>query len=191
MESERYTAKIDVVPGAALPTEDLVLFFHRVIQGGLIDETTIDVTDYSHVPDGPGVMLICHEAHYSMDRGRGRLGLKCAARRGASGDAADRIRRVLRKLLRLAAIMESHEVLAGRVRYDTRSVLFSIEDRLVAPATQATFDAFAPVLAEVAADVWGAPPALVRVGSAREPFQVELSAPDGPPIERLLGRLAR
>jgi hypothetical protein len=189
MESQRFAAKLHLLPPAEIPSEDLVLFFHRVIQDRLIDEITVDVADYSHVPDGPGVMLVCHEAHYSMDRAGGRLGLKCATKRGASGGTSDRIRRVLRKLLGLAAQMEDHEVLRGRVRFDTRSALVSVEDRLVAPSTQATFDAFAPVLAEVAARAWGAPPVLARVGSPKDPFMVQLSVPDGPPLGALLANL--
>jgi hypothetical protein len=190
MDSQRFTAKLFTLDAAAsVPKEDVVLFFHRVIQDRLLDEITVDVTDYSHVPDGPGVMLICHEAHYSMDRGGGRLGLRCAAKRGATGDTAERIRRVLRKVLRLAERMEAHEILGGRVKFDTRSALVSIEDRLVAPSAQETFDALAPVLAGVATDVWGAPPVLVRVGSPKEPFQVEMSAPVGPTVTDLLSRL--
>lgn len=189
MESQRYAAKLFAREGAEIPDRDVVLFFHRVIQDGLVDETCIDVTDYSHVPDGPGVMLICHEAHYAMDRAGGRLGLRCATKRGATGSAADRVRRVLERTLRLARAMEEHEIFGGRARFETGSALVSIEDRLAAPATQATFDAFAPVLAEVATRAWGAPPVLVRVGSAKEPFQVELSAPCAPSIGELLGRL--
>lgn len=189
MDSQRFAAKLDVLSPADVPSADFVLFFHRVIQERLIDEITVDVADYSHVPDGPGVMLVCHEAHYSMDRARGRLGLRCATKRGATGGTPDRIRRVLHKLLKLAALVEAHPIFGGRVRFDTRSALVSIEDRLVAPNTQATFDAFAPVLAEVATRVWGAPPVLARTGSPKEPFQVELSAPVGPPVERLLANL--
>ena len=189
MDSQRFAAKLDVLPPSEIPSGDLVLFFHRVIQERLLEEITVDVADYSHVPDGPGVMLVCHDAHYSMDRAGGRLGLKCATKRGATGGTSDRIRRVLRKVLGLAARMEEHEVLRGRVKFDTRSALVSVEDRLVAPSTQATFDAFAPVLAEVAAQVWGAPPVLARVGSAKEPFAVRLSVPDGPPLGALMTKL--
>lgn len=189
MDSQRFAAKLFTLPAGEVPEKDFVLFFHRVIQGRLLDETTIDVTDYSHVPDGPGVMLICHEAHYGMDRGGGRLGLRCATKRGATGDTATRIQRVLKKVLRLAELMEGHEIFGGRVRFDTRAALVSIEDRLAAPSTQETFDAVAPVLAEVATRAWGAPPVLVRVGSAKEPFHVELSAPNAPSVGELLGRL--
>lgn len=190
MESQRYAAKIFLPEGTDVPKEDLILFFHRVIQDHLLDEVTIDVTDYSHVQGGPGVMLLCHEAFYSMDRGGGRLGLKVATKRGATGSTEDRIRRVLGKLLRLARVMEDHEIFAGRLRFDAQNLLLSIEDRLLAPSSQATFDAFAPALAAVATRVWGAPPLLVRAGSPKEPFQVELSLEEAKSTSELLAALA-
>jgi hypothetical protein len=189
MDSQRYAFKLPVLLPCDVPPGDLILFFHRNIQEALPGETYVDVTDYSHVTDGPGVMLICHEAHYSMDRAGGRLGLKCATKRGASGDIAERIRRVIKKTLRIAAAMEGHEVLGGRVRFDTSSAALSIEDRLLAPNNEETFAALAPVLAEVVTAAWGAPPVLRRAGSPKECFQVEISAPGKPEIADLTARL--
>jgi hypothetical protein len=189
MESQRYAFKLFAEPAANVPSHDLVLFFHRVIQDRLLDETTVDVTDYSHVPNGPGVMLICHEAHYSMDRGEGLLGLKCATKRGATGDARARLRRVIGKTLRAAAALEKHEILGGRLRFDTKSALFSIEDRLVAPPTDESFAAIAPALGEQIQALWGATPALARTGTAKECFQVRISVPDAPPLADIASRL--
>lgn len=206
MDSQRYAFKFYVAaaPGddgacgpeprpdgarAEVPSSDLILFFHRLIQEGLPGETYIDVTDYSHVTNGPGVMLICHEAHYSMDRSDGRLGLRCATKRGASGDIAERIRWVINKALRIAAAMEGHEVLGGRLRFDTSSATLSIEDRLQAPNNEETFASVAPALAEVITAGWGAPPVLRRAGSAKECFQVEISAPARPALAELAARL--
>jgi len=41
--------------------------FHRWIQHTVTDEMLIDVVDYRHVPDGPGVVLIGHEGDYSLN----------------------------------------------------------------------------------------------------------------------------
>jgi hypothetical protein len=189
MDSQRHAFKLVALAPCGVPSSDFILFFHRMIQAGLPGESCIDVTDYSHVPDGPGVMLICHEAHYSMDRAAGRLGLRCAAKRGASGDAAARIRRVIGKVLRVAALMEAHEVLGGRLKFNTSSAALSIEDRLIAPNSEETFAAVAPVLAEVITAVWGAPPSLARAGSPKECFRVEISVPGKPSMKDLLARL--
>lgn len=190
MESQRYALKLFVQAPCEVPEKDFILFFHRLIQEAALGETTIDVTDYSHVPGGPGVMLICHEAHYSTDHAAGKLGLKVAAKRGATGDTATRLRAVTRRALRVCALMEAHEIFAGRIHFDTTTALFSIEDRLIAPNTAATFDTIAPILSEVASPLWGAPVTLARVGSAKECFQIALSAPTSPTVAEMLDRLS-
>lgn len=189
METQRLALKLFAAAPCEATSKEYILFFHRTIQEGGLPETFIDVTDYSHVPNGPGVMLICHEAHYSMDHAAGRLGLKCATKRGAAGDSAARVRRVLQKTLSAAAAMESHEALSGKIRFSTDTLLFSIEDRLVAPSTAETFQVVAPVLAEVIGSVWGVPPVLARVGSPKECFQVEATMAGSPSVAEFVGRL--
>ena len=41
--------------------------FHRWIQHNVTDEMLIDVVDYRHVPDGPGVVLIGHDGDYNLN----------------------------------------------------------------------------------------------------------------------------
>ena len=49
--------------------------FNSWIQEQRFDELLIDVADYLHVHNGPGIMLIGYEADYSLDNRAGRLGL--------------------------------------------------------------------------------------------------------------------
>ena len=57
-----YAGNPDVIDLAAY-----VPIFHGWIQCKILDGVPIDVADYAHVPDGPGVMLIGHEADRSID----------------------------------------------------------------------------------------------------------------------------
>ena len=188
MESQRYSLKLFAAEPVRTTEKEYILFFHRLIQESALPETCVDVTDYSHVPGGPGVMLICHEAHYSMDGAGGRLGLKCATRRGARGDVATRLRRVLGKTLTAAAAAEAHDVFEGRFRLATGSLLFTIEDRLAAPSSPETLAALSPVLSEVLSHVWGSAPSLSLVSSPKECFQVAASFQSSPPVAELLTR---
>lgn len=192
-ESQRYAFELATIApeqGASeVPVHDLVLFFHRVIQEKALPETCIDVADYSHVPGGPGVLLVCHEAQYTLHRARGPLALRCNTKRGAEGDTRSRIRRALRKVLGAASLAASHPSLGGRARFDTTRALFAIEDRLIAPNEPETFRAVAPALADVITHVWGATPVLTHVGTAKECFQIEIATPIGPSVEELLSRL--
>jgi len=46
----------------------LIPMYHRWIQQKALQDLLIDVADYSHVPAGPGVMLIAHEGNYALVR---------------------------------------------------------------------------------------------------------------------------
>ena len=48
------------------------------------------MADYAHVPDGPGVMLIGHEADRSLDLGEGRPGVLYQRKRDGEGSLEDR-----------------------------------------------------------------------------------------------------
>src|SRR3972149_5360474 len=64
----------------------VVPVFHEWIQTHrLEDELLIDVADYSHVHHGPGVLLISHEAQYSLDQAGGRLRLPYSPPREGQG----------------------------------------------------------------------------------------------------------
>jgi hypothetical protein len=58
--------------------DDAALFvpiFHEWIRDQVLDLVVLDVADYAHAPESPGIMLVCHEASFSLDRSDGRLGI--------------------------------------------------------------------------------------------------------------------
>ena len=56
--------------------ESFVPLFHNWIQEDKIpNHTMVDVANYKHIPDGPGIMLIAHEGHFSLDFEDDELGL--------------------------------------------------------------------------------------------------------------------
>ena len=56
--------------------EPLIPVFHSWIETPSGDELLIDVADYTHVPAGPGIVLIGHEGNYSVDNSGNRLGVR-------------------------------------------------------------------------------------------------------------------
>ena len=70
---EHVQVKIFAREPAAIDLADAIPVFHRWIQEQVSEELLVDVADYRHVPDGPGVMLIAHEANYSLDSACRRL----------------------------------------------------------------------------------------------------------------------
>jgi len=56
--------------------ESFVPLFHNWIQEDRIpNHVMVDVVDYKHIQDGPGIMLIAHEGHFSLDFEDDELGL--------------------------------------------------------------------------------------------------------------------
>ena len=75
-----------VEPGAFIPV------FHRWIQERRVEGLAIDVADYRHVPEGPGVLLVGHEADYVLDLAEGPPGLLYSRKRGTGGPLETRLR---------------------------------------------------------------------------------------------------
>src|SRR5215469_16766980 len=130
----REPAPIDL--GAAIP------IFHRWIQDRVCPEMLIDVADYRHVPNGPGVMLIGHEANYSLDTTKGRLGL-LYSRKQAGGDAQANLRQAYDAARAACGRLEQEPSFAGKLKFGD-GYEFSINDRLLAPNQENTYLALKP-----------------------------------------------
>ncbi|MGH7213340.1 MAG: hypothetical protein ACREIT_00960 [Tepidisphaeraceae bacterium] len=169
---------------------DFTPVFHSWIQTKALDDLLVDVADYSHVPEGPGILLVAHEANYAMDAGGNRLGLYYARKRPLEGSFEQRLRAALRATLVAAEKLEQEPSLAGRLRFRTDELLFRINDRLLAPNATATFAAVRPRLESVLTDVFGAKPAGIEHNADAEVcFEVRVTLPKSEPIGQLLARL--
>ena len=86
--------------------DDVVAIFHQWIREGAVGGMPLDVADYGHVPDGPGVLLVGHETDFGLDRMEGPVGLLVNRKRGLQGEDAQRIATLLREAA-AAAMMSS------------------------------------------------------------------------------------
>src|SRR2546422_8521467 len=76
MDSHKFGVKLFFTNPAAKPLKDFIPVFHGWIQRqALPGHLLIDVHDYSHVHQGPGILLVAHEANLSIDEAEGRRGL--------------------------------------------------------------------------------------------------------------------
>ena len=75
MDIQHFRVKLFATADSRPHLGDAIPVFHRWIQHKRLPELTIDVSDYEHVPSGPGVILVCHEAIYGLDQAKGKLGL--------------------------------------------------------------------------------------------------------------------
>lgn len=193
----RFDLKIFAASGnGAAPTLDpamLVPVFHRWIREQLLDDLMVDVADYAHVPDGPGVVLVCHEGQYGLDGAGGELGLLYSRRRETRAALAhppsleDRLVAVLARGLTAALRLEREAELKGRVSFPGDDLLLRVNDRRVGGDDEATLRAAAgPLLARLF------PAGLRQLVSGTAPdgrLQLRLRAREQPGLERLLERL--
>lgn len=190
MEAQRIRVKVYfAVPSVAL--HDFVPVFHRWIQARALDEVLIDVADYAHVPDGPGVLLIGHAANYGIDLSDGRPGLVYSRKRDAEGSWEERVRSAFRSALTACRKLESEVGLAGKARFSTQEMLFRINDRLHAPNVPETRGAVEPGLGSVCDRLFGSGRyELTRAGNDDELFAMRVRATgDAPSVGSLLERV--
>lgn len=169
----RITAKLFVAdpetvgPGAG----EYIGVFHRWIQEGDLPGLPIDVADYGHVPDGPGVMLIGHEADRALEFGDGLAGFSYQRKRDTEGTARDRLVTVLEQVC--AGARRLADDVDVDVAFRTDRLELRVVDRLNAPNTPATFDALrADITAALQAVFPGVEPQLEQRGDDRRPFTV-------------------
>jgi hypothetical protein len=159
--------------------------FHRWIRENVLNELLIDVVDYSHVANGPELVLLGHASDYMLDRADGRLGLLYASKREPATDEGSFLP-ALRRAVRAARLLSQEPSVKAPFSFRTDTLLLRIADRLNAPNTDETFSRIEPALRSALASVYGDISArIVRVGEPRDLFSVEVSVPNAPPLDKL------
>lgn len=191
MDAYRLDLKLYFEAPEVSPREAAIRSFHRFIQQKVLDELLIDVADYGHVPSGPGVMLIGHEAHYALDASDGRPGLLYSRKRALEGSFESRLHHAFGRLLGFAELLEAEAELGIVPRLDLWTLRFN--DRLRAPNTAETAARVTPGLERVLSDLFGNSECKVEWegdASARLGIRVELPAAEpGLSVARLRERL--
>jgi hypothetical protein len=113
--------------------EPLIPVFHNWIENQNGDELLIDVADYRHVHGGPGIVLIGHEANYSLDNAGNRWGIRYNRKAILDGSNQDRLTQAARAALTACHRLESEPRLGGKLQFDGREVELFVNDRLAAP----------------------------------------------------------
>jgi hypothetical protein len=167
---QHVNVKVFAEPGGEAPAERLISIFHRWIQDSALPGLLIDVTDYSHVPAGPGVMLIGHDAFYSVDHRADRTGFLYNRRTAIEGSAEDALRDAWKGCTFAARLLE-HD-LNGAMRFNERDVELWINDRLLAPNTPETFAKLAPEVQSFFDEVYGSRAVLTHQDDPRGLFRL-------------------
>lgn len=155
MNLQHVNVKIFVHDPATIDPAAFIPVFHEWIQDQVHDELLIDVADYRHVPGGPGVVLVGHEANYSMDHADHRWGLLYNRKTPVSGSAQHRISQAIQAALRACYHLERHPALYPELSFDGREMHITLNDRLAATNTEESYRAFAEPLRPVLDALYG------------------------------------
>jgi len=177
--------------------EAFIPVFHRWIQAQDWEDTLIDVADYRHVPNGPGVILVAHDAQYAMDTSDGRVGLLYSRRRETHvshqhiRSMTQRLRSVVRSALTTCQRLEAEPTWLRPLRFRGDEWLLQCNDRLAAPNTAQTYEALRECLEPLLAQLY--PGASLRVDRVEDPatrLSLSIKADEAPDVETLMSRLA-
>jgi hypothetical protein len=166
---------------------DYAAVFNTWIQKQRLEELLIDVADYLHVHNGPGIMLIGHEADYSLDNRAGRLGLLYNRKEQLDGTTQEKLAQVTRAVLTVAQILEKENGL----KFNGSEVQVVVNDRLLVPNTAETFAALESDFKAFFNQLYsGAEYTLAHNDNPRERFTVNVKSAANFDVESLLKNLS-
>lgn len=149
--------------------------FHRWIREHAVDnELLLDVADYKHVVDGPGVLLIGHEADYGLEVVDGKLSLLYTRKRDVGQSLTGAFKTLFDQSIRAARKLETEPELDG-LRVHTGSADVAILDRLHYENSDDGVNAIGASLEDVLADVYDDAAILRRIDNdPREPLTLRV-----------------
>ena len=125
----RLGVKFNLKQQPTLAPDDILPIFQRWIQDHTLEGMLIDVIDYKHVPDGPGVVLIADEADLAYDLTDGEIGLYYIRKRDLP-DSSWMKRCVSSSAGALAAALALEAEAPGDIVFDFGSAKISFLDRM-------------------------------------------------------------
>jgi hypothetical protein len=144
MELHRLGVKVFAADPLSIRLEDFIPVFHGWIQRQAIpDHLLIDVHDYSHIQDGPGILLVAHEGNFSLDMSGGKPGLFYYRKTPTTLPPGEHMLTILKSAIGACRLLEKDT----KMRFAMDEVLVIANDRLEAPNDDATFTQLQPLLA--------------------------------------------
>lgn len=126
---------------SGLDLDPVIPVFHGWIQEQSFDELLLDVADYRHVQGGPGILLIGHEADYSLDNTDNRLGIRYNRKAVLAGTNQDRLVQAVVAALTAAQRIQEDTRLNEKVHFNGHDIEIFVNDRGLAPNTDAVREA--------------------------------------------------
>lgn len=154
---------------------DIIPVFHRWIQENSVPGLLIDVADYKHVPNGPGILLIGDEGDYNLDQIDGEYGLVYDRKRQTGDNLGKSVRTVVEHITRAVQKLEAEEGLGITIAEKTGEL--TLLDRLQYPNRLETFDQVRQTVASEVESSFGASATRLTYGISdpRRPLSIRIN----------------
>ena len=144
MNLQHARIKIFIEGELTVDLEKVAETFHGWISQQSLPELLIDVVDYRHVPQGPGVVLVGHEADYGLDNIGNRYGLIYNRKAPLDGTNEDKLLQATKAAAKVCSLLEAE---FDSLRFSRREFELTINDRALAPNTAKTRQTCEPIFA--------------------------------------------
>ena len=135
MELYKLGIKFFAAHGHRVDLSELIPIFHEWIQKQVInDHLLIDVHNYSHIHEGPGILLVAHQGNFSVDLAGDRMGF-VYYRKQPVRSIAD----ILKPAVQGCHILSGDPRMHNRLNFSTDEVVIFSNDRLLAPNNEEVF----------------------------------------------------
>ncbi len=184
---KKVNLKLFIENPEALTLEAVIPVFHGWIRDNVLAGLPIDVADYKHVPDGPGIMLVGHDGDYAIDLANGRPGVWYSHKREwTATDLQGQIRLAWTRLITAAQLLQNDDSLD--ITIGTSELELTFPDRLNAPNNAETFAAVSTDVQAVLAELFGEAEVAVEwlSADARRPFALRATIENAPELADLI-----
>ena len=156
----RIGIKFNLKQPPKLQPDDILPIFQRWIQDHTVEGMLIDVIDYKHVPEGPGIVLIADEADFAYDLADGQIGLHYVRKRGLPDDLESALRLCFDRSLEAARALEAEA--PGDLIFDYGCAKISFLDRMRYRNTAETFENIRAEMTDILSGIVSATVSLSR-----------------------------
>lgn len=154
MELQHLVLKIPVDGPLGIDPAKVVDVFHPwVADQSIPGVLLVDVAELLHVPDGPGVIAVGHEADYALDHTGGVWGALYRRKAVLPGGDADRLAEAFEGASLVAARLE--EAFPRQLRFSRTNLELIVNDRALFPNAPETYSAALPRIDEALRRVLG------------------------------------
>ena len=173
-----------------IPMDKVVAVFQRWIQRQAVEGLLIDVADYHHVHNGPGVILIGDEGDYAIDLKDGRPGMLYMRKRQMPDTLQDALNLAFRLNIAASQLLKAESTLR-KPETDFATAHITLLDRLNTPNSPETFAALQTEITAFANALYAGDTVTVdRVQTnPREPLTIQIKTSGAMDAAALLERL--